>query len=498
MKRKRVIALLLAACTVAVPVISVNAGEATWTNDDSAVITILESGDASVDVDNPVIQEIEKQTNTNIDMIYTARADEATKRNALITAGDMPDLLSVENLAVAKEMKEKGLLADLTDVLNAVYPEIFEMYGEELAKVPINNDGIYMIPNMNLGYPMNLTIRIDWLENLGLEMPTDLESFAAVAHAFTYDDPDQNGVDDTYGVNGSLTHLQSDFDAIFGAYGIPAGKNIELSDGTITTWVKHEYFLDAMKYIKGLIDDGVVTPDYMSIPSMTAWEELWNGKCGILDMVAGASAANWLGRFTEDPKPVYEDALLTGPYGDSGSAKVYVDYTKGAVVSADCENLEGVARIIKLFQSLEGNNLLNLGVEGLMFQWIDKEAGTYERLGDYTDDALHRQHGAHILYEMLMGSETSEMFVWPEAAQQQTIRAHEQAIEWPYIIESSEVYQEYGSEMTQVISEMWAELLQTDVEDMQAVYEDYIAEWEAVGGSDWEVEMTQLWKEQNQ
>lgn len=43
-------------------------------------------------------------------------------------------------------------------------------------------------------------IRQDWLENLGLEMPTSLDELYDVLYAFTYNDPDGNGVDDTYGI----------------------------------------------------------------------------------------------------------------------------------------------------------------------------------------------------------------------------------------------------------------------------------------------------------
>ena len=42
-------------------------------------------------------------------------------------------------------------------------------------------------------------IRQDWLDNLGLDMPETFEEFKEVMRAFTEDDPDGNGVDDTYG-----------------------------------------------------------------------------------------------------------------------------------------------------------------------------------------------------------------------------------------------------------------------------------------------------------
>ena len=62
----------------------------------------------------------------------------------------------------------------------------------------------------------------------------------------------------------------------------------------------------------------------------------------------------------------------------------------------------------------------------------------------------------------------------------------------------SEVYAEYGADMDQIINEMIAELLAADEADMQDIYDSYIAEWESVGGSDWETEVTALWNAQNE
>ena len=44
---------------------------------------------------------------------------------------------------------------------------------------------------------------------------------------------------------------------------------------------------------------------------------------------------------------------------------------------------------------------------------------------------------------------------------------------------------------------MLAELLTCDVSEMDAVYEEYIAEWENAGGKAWEDEATALWAEEN-
>lgn len=165
-----------------------------------------------------------------------------------------------------------------------------------------------MVPSPALEYTANVNLRSDWLENLGLEEPVDLESYRNVLHAFTYDDPDGDGQDDTYGLTFRLDNLttasEKAFQNIFGAYGIPKGREIELEDGTVTTWVKHPRFLEAISYIRTLINDGVVEPDYVAIPQMDMFGKLWTGVAGCLEWECVGPTNNWMpSRYTEDPVP---------------------------------------------------------------------------------------------------------------------------------------------------------------------------------------------------
>ena len=46
-----------------------------------------------------------------------------------------------------------------------------------------------------------MLVRRDWMDNLGLKDPENLEEFAAMCSAFAHEDPDGNGLDDTIGYN---------------------------------------------------------------------------------------------------------------------------------------------------------------------------------------------------------------------------------------------------------------------------------------------------------
>ena len=84
--------------------------------------------------------------------------------------------------------------------------EIYDKYPETF--YPVTKDGkIYGIactPVLTEGHVM--VIRQDWLDNLGLEAPTTMDEFEAVIKAFTEEDPDGNGKNDTFGFGMTLFH----------------------------------------------------------------------------------------------------------------------------------------------------------------------------------------------------------------------------------------------------------------------------------------------------
>ena len=67
------------------------------------------------------------------------------------------------------------------------------MWDAVRANDPTGENRIYVIPQV-LEYGRNgAMIRQDWLDNLGLEMPTTQEAFVEVLRAFKNDDPNGNG-----------------------------------------------------------------------------------------------------------------------------------------------------------------------------------------------------------------------------------------------------------------------------------------------------------------
>jgi putative aldouronate transport system substrate-binding protein len=102
--------------------------------------------------------------------------------------------------------KDAGLLVEVTDYLNK-YTNIRDYYNSQdpstLFFATSEGGKTFRLPG-DVAEPSCevMWIRQDWLDNLGLKVPTTLAELDDVLYKFTFNDPDKNGKNDTYGLGG--------------------------------------------------------------------------------------------------------------------------------------------------------------------------------------------------------------------------------------------------------------------------------------------------------
>lgn len=159
---------------------------------------------------------MEERYNLDVEVIALPGWSDATAKITLLMADESqrPDILWWWNMdADFAEWVDAGLLVDVApymekyttmrDYYNSIAPGILFYASEE-------DGAIYRIPG-DVAEPAceTLWIRQDWLDNLNLEIPKTLDELEKVLYAFTFDDPDGNGVDDTYGLGGDGYDMRS-------------------------------------------------------------------------------------------------------------------------------------------------------------------------------------------------------------------------------------------------------------------------------------------------
>lgn len=315
-----------------------------------------------------------------IDLKLTAlpsnESDQDVKINAAGAANSLPDLFMVRDTTLQNLVKQ-NLLAPVDDMFKMmphrtqiIYDKAAQDYGKVNGKIyalaqpgsVIKNEGIL--------------IRKDWLDKLGLKVPKTLDEYMEVMKAFTFKDPDGNGKDDTYGygafleVNTVEEGLGRRFNPWFGAFGVPGTWDMRAKSAGLM--VHKPEFYDAMAFVKKMVDEKVIDPNWRAYKKddfRASWKQ---GKFGIMreQNAAFAAESNYAPFDANFPKGSW--IVADPPVGPKGLSSVgnYDASYRMYCVSAKAAKAGKKAKIAELLEwmsSDEGYFLLGWGVEGVNY-----------------------------------------------------------------------------------------------------------------------------------
>jgi putative aldouronate transport system substrate-binding protein len=323
---------------------------------------------------------IREELNINLTyVIIPTGADGEAKVNAVAAANDLPDLFQMvsannDNRGALLRLVDLGLMAPVEDLM-PLMPERAKLhYNDPLAIDLVSFYGHqYGLPQPPpIPKREGLVIRKDWLDKLGLAVPTSPAELFDVAKAFTEQDPDGNGQDDTYGFGGFLNGqgLGTRFDFLLGAYGVPGVWNFT-DPANFGLNVRSEQYPEALAYFKSLVDAKVIDPDW---PTLTRddFRARWKqGSFGIMweDFAALTNKSNYEPFDTNFPDA--EWIPLASPQGPNGDAYYGVYTGRGQIFgisqkAVDEGKAEAIARLLE-WMATDGYYLLGFGQEGVNF-----------------------------------------------------------------------------------------------------------------------------------
>lgn len=312
--------------------------------------------------------------------IIPTGADGEAKLNATAAANNLPDLFQMvsannDNRGQLFRFAELGLLAPVEDLMPLMPERVKTHYSDPLLIDLVTFNGHqYGFPEPPpLPKREGLVIRKDWLDKLGLEPPTTLDELFEVAQAFTQQDPDGNGQNDTYGIGGFIVGpgLGNRFDFLLGAYGVPGVWNFT-DPANFGLNVRNAQYPEAVAFMKKLVDAKVIDPDWPTL-SRDEFRARWKqGQFGIMweDFAALTNQSNYA-PFDEN-FPDAEWIPLPAPTGPNGDASYGVYTGRGQIFAisqraADAGKAEAIARLLEWMVSPEGYYLLGFGEQGVNF-----------------------------------------------------------------------------------------------------------------------------------
>ncbi|WP_416151629.1 extracellular solute-binding protein [Salipaludibacillus sp. HK11] len=315
--------------------------------------------------DSPALQAIEDYTNMDISLELVANANYEDRFNVTMASGDLPHIMVAPKDASFINATRDGAFWDVTDYLDD-YDNL-----SQANEIILNNASIdgrmFGIPRTRDLGRNGATINTEWLDNLGLDMPETIDDFHEVLRAFTYDDPNQSGEDDTYGM--VVSEWEGPWDNLQVWMGTPNEWGEDENGDLMPDFMFDEY-RESLHFFKELYDDGLVNEDFAVMDSGEWFDPVVNGEAGVV--VDVSDAANRLqNQITEDYTD--EDQILDIFGTVEGPEGLRVKPTPGfhnllAISTTSVETEDELKRVLQFLNDLndeEPQNLSYNGVEGI-------------------------------------------------------------------------------------------------------------------------------------
>lgn len=331
-----------------------------------------------------VIEEYANRLGIRLDCEFY-ETDWETQLTLKVAGDELPDLLvgCSMNVSDVNEWGGEGYFLDLSEYLDLM-PNLkayFEKYPELEAYCTTSDGHIYGLPKLRVDMTDRLTrsfINKQWLDNLGLDVPTSIDEYYAALVAFKEQDANGNGdPDDEIPLlytsdTGGYTALEK---TLLDAYGIfttdpnyalqadESGK-VELAN-TNDTYKEYLKFMHKL-YAEGLMEQEAFTITGDEVTTKQQGDVYGSFGCGSAPFVMAnkdiSYDANWAGL-----------AGLTSDFHKESEASIASPVVNSILVAVNgnTENPEAMARFIDYFYTDEGMLSATKGYEGVTLDMVD-------------------------------------------------------------------------------------------------------------------------------
>ncbi|MEY8322841.1 extracellular solute-binding protein [Lachnospiraceae bacterium 54-11] len=363
-----------------------------------------------------------------LNYVIAAAGDDYTQKLTMaIASNDLPDLMDLPPEEFA-ELANAGMLADITDA--------YDTYASDLLKETIEADGgiqlasarvdgkLYGIPQLSAadGTCDLLWIRTDWLENLGLKAPTTMEELVEVARAFRYDDPDGNGVDDTWGIGFQQSIVTEEgaspgsFEGFFAGYGAYACGWVKGDDGKISYSGINDGMKEALIQLNQMYQDGLIDPEFGVKDTVKLSEDIASGKIGMFYGLEGMPWGACKSNIENNPDAEWQCFPIVSATSEPAKPITYVRIARYYAANAKCEHPEALVKLANVFQ--EKINSIDATEETLNAFGVDPATGV--NFAEYAafamDPAIQKCNTYYAEIKSTLNGETTVDEIHPEAA----------------------------------------------------------------------------------
>jgi putative aldouronate transport system substrate-binding protein len=427
-----------------------------------------------------------------------------TTTNLMISAGNIPEYMRDMKMTDYNKYYNEGIIRQLDpdiveqhmpgyiDQLNRALgdmadPWLFVRRGDE--RMPY---GAYQF--WELGpYSRAIGIRQDWMENVGItKEPATLDEFEALMRAFTKEDPDGNGADDTFGLTGMTTDTLESFSYVFGAYGTYPGVFTISEAGKVLRGEIEPGTKEALTVLNRWYSEGYLDPEFMVNQNDNMRGKVVNQKAG--------SVLNWW--YTFYPAAVFYSGYFVENMKDTPAKWITIEPpvgpdnfrgtrqrgpTSSMIMFSSEVSDEKLAKYLQAIQlsayTIDGIIARFYGEEGVTY--VKKDDGAYEYIEPYNDVQKRRDYGIF----MVAGNMNDYVIGYPTStpAHYKDLRTAAEAKNYGDYdrlgtMLSLEAFNENKDRLDQLTTIAFVEFITGDRK--LDTFDAYVAEWLSKGGQD--------------
>ena len=333
-----------------------------------------------------VTQKLEEYTGIEIDFTWVPDASKTERLNAALASNSLADIVSLTeiNNTTVRSSLASGMFWDVEPYLEE-FPNLAEISEDRLESSRIDGH-IYGVPFLKPIARYGVLVRKDWLDNLGLDVPSTLGELAAVAQAFTEGDPDGNGVDDTVGFVERDESFNVGFRSLSGYFGADNWFTITDDDEVMPSFMQPEY-KEAMEWFRNIYDNGWMNSDFAVMAKNDQKNYIVQGRGGIV-LSGLQEVRNYIDDAAGTAEEHMEWVLINDIVHENVERRILSDTNGGmggwlAIPKNNVETEEDLRVVLKFINDLmdeEPFTLMTQGIEGVHYE-IDDE-GVYVRLDD--------------------------------------------------------------------------------------------------------------------
>jgi len=341
--------------------------------------------EGSTVVDNKWVDYINEymgKVGIKVQFVAVPRSEEVSKVQLMMASGTGPDLMLCYTAALVEGFFNDGGTYDLAPYIDGPdqAKNLKEYIGEECLNVARNekNELWAVAARRSTTARQNLFIRKDWLDALGLDIPTTVDEMYNVLYQFKYNNPE--GRNDV--IASAFATCNAGYPNGVMSYAFMKSvldeKTFNINSGSTTNLIyTDDGFAEYMRFMNKLYNAGLMDTEYYvnNDFGQTVKEYFVNGQLGCFEADVNYNVDNLRGSLLQNLKAINPNAefISISPLKNIHDGKVYNNGypVNGAFVFVPktCKNVEAAITYLDWLATKEGGFTLFHGFEGEHFTY---------------------------------------------------------------------------------------------------------------------------------